>query len=131
MKHLQTICENNEIFCKIVMSKSRVAPLKFVSVPQLELTAAKRGSKLMAEIWPQNWWGDIYTDNRVILSYNQNTKKVLKKFAVNRIHQIKSSCDMSQWHNLQTNENPANYCSRWVEMKSDDLAAQNFSGTHW
>lgn len=45
--------ENNEIFCKIVMSKSRVAPLKFVSVPQLELTAAKRGSKLMAEIWPK------------------------------------------------------------------------------
>lgn len=38
---------------------------------------------------------------------------------------------MSQWYNLQTNENPANYCSRGVEMKSDDLAAQNFSGTHW
>ena len=43
--------ENNKIFCKIVMSKSRVAPLKFVSVPQLQLTAAKRGSKLMANLW--------------------------------------------------------------------------------
>ena len=37
--YLQTVDENNRIFCNIVMAKSRVTALKFVSVPRLELTA--------------------------------------------------------------------------------------------
>ena len=38
--YLRTADENNRIFCNFVMVTSRVTPLKFVSVPRLELTAA-------------------------------------------------------------------------------------------
>ena len=38
--YLQTVDENNRIFCNIVITKSHVTPLKFVSVPRLEQNKA-------------------------------------------------------------------------------------------
>ena len=59
----------------------------------------------------------FWSDRRVVLSYIQNTKRHFKMFVVNRIHQIKSNSDVSQWHYIQTNENVADSCSRDLEMK--------------
>ena len=42
--------ENGEIFCNIVMATSRVAPLKFMSVPRLELTAAALAKKIAVQL---------------------------------------------------------------------------------
>ena len=38
-------------------------------------------------------------------------------FVVNCIHQIKSNSDVSQWHYIQTNKNPADNCFGDLEMK--------------
>ena len=59
----------------------------------------------------------FWTNSRVVLSYIQNTKKRFKMFVANCIRQIKSNSDMSQWHYIQTNENPEDDCSRGLEMK--------------
>ena len=75
------------------MAKSRVAPLKFMSVPRLELTAAALAVKIAVqfreeldmEVHDEVFW----TDSRVVLGYIQNTKR-FKTFVANRIHQIKS-----------------------------------------
>ena len=44
--YLRTVDENNRIFCNILMGKSCVTPLKFVSVPRLEPTAATLAVKV-------------------------------------------------------------------------------------
>ena len=121
MTYLQTVDENNRIFCNIVMGKLCVTPLKFVSVPRLELTAATLAVKVATHLKQEL---DIkvdeeifWTDSRVVLSYIQNIKRCFKMFVANRIHQIKSNSDVSQRHYIQTNENPASDCSRGLEMK--------------
>ena len=103
------------------MAKSRVTSLRFVSVPRLELIAATLTVKVVThlkqeldiKVDEQMFW----TDSRMVLRYNQNTKRRFKMFVTNRIHQIKSNSDVSQWHYVQTNENLAGDCSRGLEMK--------------
>ena len=72
------------------MAKSRVAPLKFMSVPRLELSAAALAVKIAVqlreeldmEVHDEVFW----TDSRVVLGYIQNAKKTFKTFVANRIN---------------------------------------------
>ena len=48
--YIRSVRENGEIFCNIVMGKSSVAPLKFMSVPRLELTAAALAKKIAVQL---------------------------------------------------------------------------------
>ena len=92
--YIRSVRENGEIFCNIVIAKSRVAPLKFMSVPRLELRApvlavkiaVRLRQELDVEVHDEVFW----TDSRVVLGCIQNTKKRFKTFVANRIHQIKS-----------------------------------------
>ena len=119
--YIRSVRENGEIFCNIVIAKSRVAPLKFMSVPRLELRAAVLAVKIAVrlrqeldmEVHDEVFW----TDSRVVLGYIQNTKKRFKTFFANHIHQIKSYTDVSQWQYISAKENPADDYSRGLEMK--------------
>ena len=130
--YLQTVDENNRIFCNVVMGKLCVTPLKFVSVPRLEPTAAtlavKVATYLKQEVDIKVDEEMFWTDSRVVLSYIQNTKKCFKMFVANCIHQIKSNSDVSQRHYIQTNENPATDCSRGLEMKRHSRVKRWFRG---
>ena len=93
--YLQTVDKNNRIFCNTVLT-----PLKFASVPRLEVTAATLAVKVATHLKQEL---DIkvdeemfWTDNRMVLSYIQNTKRHFMMFVANRIHQIKSNSDVSQ-----------------------------------
>ena len=88
--YIRSVRENGETFCNIVMAKSRVASLKFMSVPRLELTAAVLAVKIAVqlreeldmEVHDEVFW----TDSRVVLGYIQNAKKTFKTFVANRIN---------------------------------------------
>ena len=76
VSYLKFVDTENKIHCVFVMGKSRVARLKFVSIPRLELTAATlsvKVSKLIREelqhsINKEYFW----TDGQVVLGYLQN-----------------------------------------------------------
>ena len=48
--YIRSVRENEEVFCNIVMAKSRVAPLKFMSAPRLELTAGALAVKIAVQL---------------------------------------------------------------------------------
>ena len=76
VSYLRLVDTKNKIHCVFVMGKSRVAPLKFVSIPRLELIAATLSvkiSKLIREelqysINKEYFW----TGSQVVLGYLQN-----------------------------------------------------------
>ena len=90
-----------KIHCDFVMGNSHLAPLKFVSIPGLELTAATLSvkiSKLIREelqysIDKEYFW----TDSQVVLGYLQNESKRFKIFVANRIQIIKEHSVVGQW----------------------------------
>ena len=83
------------------MGNSHLAPLKFVSIPGLELTAATLSvkiSKLIREelqysIDKEYFW----TDSQVMLGYLQNESKRFKIFVANSIQIIKENSVVGQW----------------------------------
>ena len=130
--YIRTVDQNDKINCNIVMAKSRVAPLKFVSVPRLELTAATLAVKISVQlkqeldikIDEERFW----TDSKVVLAYLQNNKKRFKTYVANRVHQIKNNSDVSQWYYIQSNENPADDCSRGLTIKKTSKVKRWFTG---
>ena len=130
--YIRNVRENGKIFCNIVMAKSRVASLKFMSAPRLKLTAAALAVKIAVqfreelgmEVHDEEFW----TDSRVVLGYIQSTKKRFKTFVANRIHQITSHSDVLQWLYIPTKENPADDCSRGLEMKHNKNEKRCFQG---
>ena len=66
----------DEVQCTLVMDTSRVTPLKPVTVPRLELTAAVLSSKVRSFLQKEPSYEDIneffWTDSKVVLEYISN-----------------------------------------------------------
>ena len=70
------INENGDVHCYLIFGKSRVATVKYVSIPRLELTAATLSlkvsdmlkRKLDIPVASEEFW----TDNQVVVRYISN-----------------------------------------------------------
>lgn len=130
--YLRQINRSGSIHCSLVIGKSRVTPMKFVSIPRLELSAAVLSTK-MAELMVEELdLGDIkqifWTDSQVVLSYLQNTSKRFKTFVANRVQMIKSSSIVENWHYIQSSENPADLASRGIMTSEVSKIERWFNG---
>ena len=98
------------------MGKSRVAPLKSITVPRLELTAALLSVKVSILLGPELEYDNVseffWTDSQVVLGYIQNDSKRFKVFVANRVQQIRDHTRPNQWKFISTIENPADIASR-------------------
>ncbi|XP_063615371.1 uncharacterized protein LOC134788408, partial [Penaeus indicus] len=99
--YLRQVSEQGQVHCALVMSKSRVTPLKPITVPRLELTAAvvavRISSMLRKELGYQEVKEYFWTDSKVILGYISNEAKRFHVFVANRVQHIKDHSSMEQW----------------------------------
>ncbi len=116
---------NNSNRCHVsfMLGKARVAPLKQVTIPRLELTAAvlavRVDTMLRAEIQLQLEKSCFWTDSTSVLKYIKNEDKRFLTFVANRISAIRKTSSVSQWRYIHTTQNPADKASRGVKV--DDL----------
>ncbi|TWW60963.1 hypothetical protein D4764_05G0010530 [Takifugu flavidus] len=107
---------SNQIHCSFIMGKARVAPLKPITIPRLELTAATLAVKvdtiikkeLQIPLSDSKFW----TDSTAVLKYIANEKNRFKTFVVNRIAMILQASRVGQWSYINSRLNPADYASR-------------------
>ena len=114
------------IHCGLVMAKSKVTPIKFVSIPRLELAAAaalsiKVSMMLRKELTIHSKIKEYFwTDSQVVLSYINSNSKRFKIFVANRVQLIKENLDVSQkWIGIDSKFNSANDTSRGLSPSSD------------
>jgi len=126
---------NKDVHVHFLLGKSRVAPLKHVTIPRLELTAAVLAARvdkmLRAELQFPLVESVFWTDSTSVLKYIKNEDKRFLTFVANRISFIREVTRPSQWRYISTSQNPADCCSRG--MKADQLLSSEewISGPHF
>ena len=128
VSYLRSEDQEGRTYSNIVMAKSRLAPLKTLTIPRLELQAATLATRqdallrreLDLELGPSQFW----MDSTIVLQYILNQEWRFHTFVANRIAEIREKTDMEQWHHVSTKDNPADDDSRGV-------AAGSFGHSRW
>ena len=93
-----------------LIAKSRVAPIKPISIPRMELKAAVVSvnvtKMLQSELDYENLRSVYYTE------YISNDARRFHVYVGNRIQHIRDRSDPEQWHHVPGKDNPANEASR-------------------
>jgi hypothetical protein len=103
----------------LVMAKSRVAPLKKLTLPQLELMAAALGARLSSYLQTHLQVSNVYlwSDSQIVLHW-LTSKKELKRFVHNRVTEIQSLTEDASWNYCPTGDNPAYLLTRGMPLVS-------------
>ena len=126
---------SNQVHVIFLMGKARVAPLKPMSTPRRELTAAvipvNVASMLSRELNHKNPVEVFYTDSSVILGYIGNEAKRFHNYVGNRIQPINDSSKPQQWHYVASTDNPADVASQRTTAKRLSEHKLRFKGPNF
>ena len=112
-----------------LMSKTRVTPIKIITLPKLELMAAFIGSALgdffrstLQSKFPQ-LTVRLWSDSQIVL-YWLYTNKALKQFIANQVNFIKLLFPNADWGYCPSAENPADFTTHGItaaQLAASDL----------
>ncbi|XP_053692180.1 uncharacterized protein LOC128740643 [Sabethes cyaneus] len=112
--------ENGVIECAMIGSKTRVAPLKFLSIPRLELQAAVIGARLAGniasshriKISQQIFW----TDSRDVVCWIRSDHRRFSQFVAFRVSELLETTRVNDWRWVPTRLNVADDGTKWQRL---------------
>ena len=117
----------------LIFSKTRLAPIKKMTIPRLELMAVLIGvrclrfTKEQLKIHIENMY--LQTDAQCVLWW-LNSKKDLSVFVRNRVKEINKDCDI-KFGFVSTSENPADVATRGTTVSSLQNNSLWWYGPRW
>ena len=116
---------DGSIHCSFVVGKARNAPVKFTSIPRLELQAAvlsTRLNKMLREeldlpIQSTKFW----TDSEIVLHYLKNERRRFQTYVANRVEEIRGNSQPDDWNHVPGVLNPADDASRGLNPSELNL----------
>ncbi|XP_073254877.1 uncharacterized protein [Porites lutea] len=120
--YLRSEYPDGRAHCTFIIDNARNAPVKFVSIPRLELQAAVLTTQ-MFKMWREELELNIsrtylWTDSEIVLNYLKNEKRRLQTFVANRVKEIKEHTLLEDWHHVSGSLDPADYVSRGMSPSS-------------
>jgi len=112
----------SEYTVRFLMAKSKVSPIRTVSMPRLELLAAELSMKILQEIRkvhkiPLNNIF-LWTDATDVLAWLNNHSKRLSKFVSHRITRMQEGSLQNNWRKVPGEINPADIGSRGSSLEN-------------
>ncbi|GFU05905.1 DUF1758 domain-containing protein [Trichonephila clavipes] len=115
-----------DVSTRLLCSKSRVAPVKPITIPRLELCACVLLSQLLEKVLHSLTLPIqqimLWTDSNIVLAWIQRSPEQLKTFIANRIKIIQRLTQNCQWNHVSSNENPADLISRG--LNASDISSK-------
>ncbi|XP_062706872.1 uncharacterized protein LOC134283936 [Aedes albopictus] len=116
----------------LVGSKTRVAPLKFLSIPRSELQACVIGARfstsilksLTVKVDRRFFW----TDSSDVISWINSDHRRYSQFVAFRISEILDTTEMHEWQWLRTQSNVADEGTKWKRVPDLRNTSRWFTG---
>ncbi|XP_062556812.1 uncharacterized protein LOC134221639 [Armigeres subalbatus] len=113
------IVEKGQIRCSLVMAKSKVAPLKYQSIPRLELQGALIGARLMNSVCESHTLKIdqkfLWTDSSTVLAWIRSEHRRYKQYVAHRVGEILTLSEPENWRWVPSKENVADCLTKWTK----------------
>ncbi|XP_055600813.1 uncharacterized protein LOC129749764 [Uranotaenia lowii] len=125
--------ENNGVVeCALVSSKTRVSPLKFLSIPRSELQASVIGARLSNAIMGSSsikvnkryFW----TDSKTVLCWLSSDHRKYSQYVSHRVSDILESTELSEWCWIPSKLNVADDGTKWKVYPDFNNSSRWFRG---
>ena len=114
--YMHLVTKSGQISVKILMYKTKVAPIKTISISNIELCAAALLTKLILFVVQSLQLDDMpifcWTDSTTVLDWLQKKPITLPVFVANRISTIQTPLSSAFWNRFSSKQNPADCASR-------------------
>lgn len=114
--YIRTQIGENKVYSELLCAKSRVAPIKSVSLPRLELSAALLLSQLLDKIQKAIDISKVrvflWSDSTIALNWISSSSRKWAVFVANRVGEIQRATNINDWRHISSANNPADILSR-------------------
>ena len=118
--YLKSVDEDGEVYITLMHSKTKVSPIKLVSLPRLELLASVLAAKTAVYVNTSLKIPDLkiymWTDAKVALQWIRGKSRDCKTFVGNRVENIHELTDPAVWRWCPGEQNPADIPSRGCKL---------------
>ncbi|XP_055632616.1 uncharacterized protein LOC129773090 [Toxorhynchites rutilus septentrionalis] len=103
--------------CSLIMSRSKVSPLKLQSIPRLELMAAVLGARMLHTVKSNHTLHIsrqvLWSDSQTVLSWIRSDQHKYKQFVAFRIGEIVELTSASDWRHVPSDKNIGDVVTKW------------------
>ncbi|XP_062557907.1 uncharacterized protein LOC134222769 [Armigeres subalbatus] len=129
--YFRLICGSN-VQLALVGAKSKVAPLKTLSIPRLELKAAVLGVQYLQTVLENHELSIshkyMWTDSTTVLAWILSNHRRYQKFVAVRVGEILTLSDPQDWRWVPTKFNVADKATKWGQGPDFQATSQWFCG---
>ena len=120
--YLRSVNQQGEVTTKLLCSKSRVAPVKKVTLPRLELCGSLLLAQLIQKTIPalnlKIYRILLWTDSMIVFSWLTSSASKWKTFVANRVSHIQEVTAGCEWRHVASASNPADLISRGTNQNT-------------
>ncbi|XP_049288887.1 uncharacterized protein LOC125766869 isoform X2 [Anopheles funestus] len=122
--------EHTEV--SLVGGKAKVSPLKYMSIPRMELQAAVIGSRLAQTIQQSHDQRIdqrfLWTDSRDVMCWLHSDHRKYSIFVGHRVGEILENTTVSEWRWVPTKLNVADESTKWSNLQQHVNSSRWFTG---
>ncbi|CAK1578182.1 unnamed protein product [Parnassius mnemosyne] len=116
--YIRIVDAKGKVYSSLVTAKTKLAPIKQISIPRLELCGAVLVTKLLIEVAKTLNIAQLnlhaWTDSIVVLAWLSDHSSRWKTFVANRTSEILNLLESNQFSHVKSEDNPADCASRGI-----------------